>query len=147
MLRYPDSRLQAERFNSELALFLLVADELDYWIYSWFWGNHRTTRTRRATWLTCLALRLNWRVVRLPRGGGGAQFCVLGDTDEHASLLVDVSLQNWTSYRLRPLGPFGADRVCFPLGLDHNRYFAFSRLLGLRSRECGVVGRVFLTLA
>jgi hypothetical protein len=28
----------AQRFNNELALFLLVADDLDYWIYSWFWG-------------------------------------------------------------------------------------------------------------
>ena len=27
----------AARFNSELALFLLVATELDFWIYSWFW--------------------------------------------------------------------------------------------------------------
>ena len=27
----------AERFNSELALFLLVAKETDFWIYSWFW--------------------------------------------------------------------------------------------------------------
>eukprot|EP00051_Salpingoeca_urceolata_P004756 m.67461 g.67461 ORF g.67461 m.67461 type:complete len:423 (+) comp13831_c0_seq1:1875-3143(+) len=30
-------RVSAERFNSELAFFLLVADELDYWVYSWFW--------------------------------------------------------------------------------------------------------------
>lgn len=28
----------AQRFNSELALFLLVADRFDFWIYSWFWG-------------------------------------------------------------------------------------------------------------
>ena len=27
----------ALRFNSELALFLLVATEYDFWIYSWFW--------------------------------------------------------------------------------------------------------------
>ena len=27
-----------ERYNSELALFLLVATEHDFWIYSWFWG-------------------------------------------------------------------------------------------------------------
>ena len=26
------------RFNNELALFLLVANEIDFWIYSWFWG-------------------------------------------------------------------------------------------------------------
>jgi hypothetical protein len=26
------------RFNSELAFFLLVATETDFWIYSWFWG-------------------------------------------------------------------------------------------------------------
>ena len=31
-------QLAAERFNSELALFLLVASEFDYWIYSAFWG-------------------------------------------------------------------------------------------------------------
>jgi hypothetical protein len=28
----------SERFNSELAMFLLVATEHDFWIYSWFWG-------------------------------------------------------------------------------------------------------------
>ena len=27
-----------KRFNSELALFLLVAEEQHYWMYSWFWG-------------------------------------------------------------------------------------------------------------
>lgn len=27
----------SQRFNSELALFLLVASEADFWIYSWFW--------------------------------------------------------------------------------------------------------------
>ena len=27
-----------QRFNSELALFLIVATEHDFWIYSWFWG-------------------------------------------------------------------------------------------------------------
>lgn len=27
-----------DRFNSELALFLAVASERDFWIYSWFWG-------------------------------------------------------------------------------------------------------------
>ena len=26
-----------DRFNSELALFLLVAEAKDFWIYSWFW--------------------------------------------------------------------------------------------------------------
>jgi hypothetical protein len=26
------------RFNSELALFLLVAEDHMYWMYSWFWG-------------------------------------------------------------------------------------------------------------
>ena len=31
-------REASERFNSELALFLLVATEHDFWIYSWFWG-------------------------------------------------------------------------------------------------------------
>lgn len=31
-------REAAERFNSELAMFLLVATEHDFWIYSWFWG-------------------------------------------------------------------------------------------------------------
>lgn len=31
-------RVIAERFNSELALFLLVADQFNFWIYSWFWG-------------------------------------------------------------------------------------------------------------
>ena len=30
-------RVAAQRFNSELALFLLVASERDFWIYSWFW--------------------------------------------------------------------------------------------------------------
>ena len=32
----------ALRFNSELAYFLLVATEFDFWIYSWFWdwGNY-----------------------------------------------------------------------------------------------------------
>lgn len=28
----------AERFNSELALFLLVAEDHMWWMYSWFWG-------------------------------------------------------------------------------------------------------------
>ena len=28
----------ADRFNSELALFLLVAEDHMWWIYSWFWG-------------------------------------------------------------------------------------------------------------
>ena len=28
----------AERFNSELALFLLVAEDHMWWLYSWFWG-------------------------------------------------------------------------------------------------------------
>jgi hypothetical protein len=28
----------AERFNSELALFLLVAEDYMWWMYSWFWG-------------------------------------------------------------------------------------------------------------
>ena len=32
-------KIGLERFNSELALFLLVASERDYWIYSWFWGK------------------------------------------------------------------------------------------------------------
>ena len=31
-------QVAGERFNSELALFLLVAEEHMYWIYSWFWG-------------------------------------------------------------------------------------------------------------
>jgi hypothetical protein len=31
-------RIAGERFNSELALFLLVANEQDFWTYSWFWG-------------------------------------------------------------------------------------------------------------
>ena len=31
-------QIAGERFNSELALFLLVANEFDFWIYSWFWG-------------------------------------------------------------------------------------------------------------
>jgi hypothetical protein len=30
--------IAASRFNSELAMFLLVAGEHDIWIYSWFWG-------------------------------------------------------------------------------------------------------------
>lgn len=30
--------IASSRFNSELALFLLVASELDYWVYSWFWS-------------------------------------------------------------------------------------------------------------
>ena len=30
-------KLLGELFNSELALFLLVAGEHDYWVYSWFW--------------------------------------------------------------------------------------------------------------
>eukprot|EP00039_Didymoeca_costata_P023054 m.5831 g.5831 ORF g.5831 m.5831 type:complete len:418 (+) comp3417_c0_seq1:89-1342(+) len=38
-----------QRFNSELALFLLVADSYDFWYYSWFWSfedwvpNHNTS--------------------------------------------------------------------------------------------------------
>ena len=28
----------ADRFNSELALFLLVAEDHMWWLYSWFWG-------------------------------------------------------------------------------------------------------------
>jgi hypothetical protein len=28
----------SERFNSELAFFLLVAEDSFYWLYSWFWG-------------------------------------------------------------------------------------------------------------
>eukprot|EP00035_Acanthoeca_spectabilis_P027367 m.466307 g.466307 ORF g.466307 m.466307 type:complete len:416 (+) comp25097_c0_seq1:51-1298(+) len=31
-------KVAAERYNSELALFLLVASEHDYWVYSWFWS-------------------------------------------------------------------------------------------------------------
>jgi len=31
-------QVAGERFNSELALFLLVASEKDFWVYSWFWG-------------------------------------------------------------------------------------------------------------
>jgi hypothetical protein len=31
-------QVMAERFNSELALFLLVAEDHMYWLYSWFWG-------------------------------------------------------------------------------------------------------------
>ena len=31
-------RVSGERFNSELALFLLVASENTFWMYSWFWG-------------------------------------------------------------------------------------------------------------
>jgi len=31
-------RVTAERFNSELALYLLVAEESFFWLYSWFWG-------------------------------------------------------------------------------------------------------------
>jgi hypothetical protein len=31
-------RIGQQRFNSELALFLLVATETDFWVYSWFWG-------------------------------------------------------------------------------------------------------------
>jgi len=31
-------RVGAERFNSELAFFLLVAEDSFYWLYSWFWG-------------------------------------------------------------------------------------------------------------
>ena len=29
--------IAGDRFNSELALFLLVASENDFWVYSWFW--------------------------------------------------------------------------------------------------------------
>ena len=31
-------RAMAERFNSELAFFLLVAEDHMWWLYSWFWG-------------------------------------------------------------------------------------------------------------
>ena len=31
-------RAMAERFNSELALFLLVAEDHMWWLYSWFWS-------------------------------------------------------------------------------------------------------------
>jgi len=31
-------RVAGERFNTELALFLLVASEKDFWVYSWFWS-------------------------------------------------------------------------------------------------------------
>jgi len=31
-------QVSGERFNSELALFLLVAEDRMYWMYSWFWG-------------------------------------------------------------------------------------------------------------
>lgn len=31
-------KVAGERFNSELALFLLVAEDHMYWMYSWFWG-------------------------------------------------------------------------------------------------------------
>jgi hypothetical protein len=31
-------KVAGERFNSELALFLLVAEATDFWLYSWFWG-------------------------------------------------------------------------------------------------------------
>lgn len=31
-------KIAAERFNSELALFLLIAEDKDWWQYSWFWG-------------------------------------------------------------------------------------------------------------
>ena len=37
----PGAERQAEmarRFNSELALFLLIAEDHMYWMYSWFWG-------------------------------------------------------------------------------------------------------------
>ena len=30
-------QIAADRFNSELALFLLTATTNNYWIYSWFW--------------------------------------------------------------------------------------------------------------
>ena len=31
-------RVGGERFNSELAFFLLVAEDSFFWLYSWFWG-------------------------------------------------------------------------------------------------------------
>jgi len=31
-------KIAGDRFNNELALFLLVASEKDFWIYSWFWS-------------------------------------------------------------------------------------------------------------
>jgi hypothetical protein len=31
------AQVAGERFNSELALFLLVAEDYMYWLYSWFW--------------------------------------------------------------------------------------------------------------
>ena len=31
-------RVGGERFNSELAFFLLVAEDTMFWLYSWFWG-------------------------------------------------------------------------------------------------------------
>eukprot|EP01062_Namystynia_karyoxenos_P034514 TRINITY_DN25304_c0_g1_i1.p2 TRINITY_DN25304_c0_g1~~TRINITY_DN25304_c0_g1_i1.p2 ORF type:complete len:282 (+),score=80.42 TRINITY_DN25304_c0_g1_i1:496-1341(+) len=31
-------QVAADRFNSELALFLLVATANDFWVYSWFWS-------------------------------------------------------------------------------------------------------------
>jgi hypothetical protein len=31
-------RVASERFNSELAFFLLVAEDHFFWLYSWFWG-------------------------------------------------------------------------------------------------------------
>jgi hypothetical protein len=43
-------QIAGDRFNSELALFLLVASERDFWVYSWFWnwydfvpGNTKST--------------------------------------------------------------------------------------------------------
>jgi hypothetical protein len=32
------AQVAGERFNSELALFLLVAEDHMFWMYSWFWG-------------------------------------------------------------------------------------------------------------
>lgn len=32
------AEVASARFNNELAIFLLVANEFDTWIYSWFWG-------------------------------------------------------------------------------------------------------------
>lgn len=48
-------RIATERFNSELALFLLVAGKYDFWCYTWFWGWYDNvpndpTSTLPASW-------------------------------------------------------------------------------------------------
>jgi len=85
-----------DRFNSELALFLLVAEAKDFWIYSWFWGIYDYIGGNPAS-----SVPPNFfPEAKCKLGAPNGQFQRVAGTwtykrqFEHASVLVDLNDRN-----------------------------------------------------